>query len=84
MDIEKEIHNIVVNTFDLKNDKVSNSQSAADIKNWDSIGQIQLIVAVEEKFNLSFEIEETFEVITIESIINIVKRKMIEKNVTEP
>jgi len=79
MDIEKEIHSIIAKEFGLKVDEVSNFQSASDIKDWDSIGQIQLVIAIEEKFNLSFEIEEIFEIITIGSIINIVNRKMGNK-----
>ena len=49
--------------------------TAEDIELWDSLGQLILISNLEKEFNVIFELEEIFEIMSIRDIINILERK---------
>jgi Acyl carrier protein len=49
---------IFQNVFDDDSLKISDETTANDIEDWDSLEQINLIVAIEKKFNIKFDISE--------------------------
>ena len=49
----------------------------ADIELWDSLGQLMLINNLEKEFNVIFELDEIFEIISIADVLTILKRKEI-------
>ena len=46
-----------------------------DVEQWDSIGHMNLVTAMEEKFELSFEIDEVMEMIDLRHIVDILSNK---------
>lgn len=76
MDIKAEVYKIISNVFNISENNIQDHCSSIDIKGWDSLGQLQLIQALERHFNISFDIMEIFKIITVESIIEIVKEKV--------
>jgi len=44
-----------------------------DIEKWDSLGQINLFMAIESELNLSFDPEDVVESTSIEKIITLIK-----------
>lgn len=46
-----------------------------DIDQWDSLGNFTLLLAIEEKFNIKFTVEEMSELHSIQSIINVLEKK---------
>jgi acyl carrier protein len=52
------------------------SLTPLDVKKWDSLGQLNLITALEKKFSILFETEDVFKIISVKSIIDIVSEKV--------
>jgi len=49
-----------------------------DVKKWDSIGHMNMVAAMEEKFDLQFEVDEIMEMIDVKKILEILAAKGIE------
>jgi acyl carrier protein len=48
-----------------------------DVPNWDSIGHMNLVAALEQEFNLQFEVDEIMEMSSPQKILDILKAKGI-------
>ena len=59
---EKEIINLVAHTFSLDTNRLSLSSTQGEIEQWDSLGHLQLIMAVESEFNIKFKASEISEI----------------------
>jgi acyl carrier protein len=57
-------------------DQVSEESSPETIENWDSLRNINLILALEEEFGIYFSDEQITEVLNVESIIQIIKNQI--------
>jgi acyl carrier protein len=57
-DVQKRLNSIFCDIFDDESIKISDSTSAADIEDWDSLEHINLIAAVEEEFGMKFKMKE--------------------------
>ena len=49
-----------------------------DVKKWDSIGHMSLVAAMEEVFEVEFEVDEIMEMIDVRKILEILAIKGIE------
>ena len=71
--IKKEINEIIKTTLKIKK---KNIKLIADtIENWDSIGHLHLITALEKKFKVSFTNSEIAKMLSEDSIFNIIVKK---------
>lgn len=51
-----------------------NEESSPDtVKNWDSLKHMNLILALEEEFNITFSDEEIVEMLSVEIIVEVLK-----------
>ena len=64
--------------FDDENLKIKREFSSKDIEDWDSLAQINLIVAMEKEFNLKFNIAEISSLENIGDMIDLIERKISE------
>ena len=74
--ILKEINDIFIEIIDDKDVVLSESTTAEDIDEWDSLTHIQIIVSLEKHFKLRFESQEIQEWKNIADIINSVIEKL--------
>jgi acyl carrier protein len=58
MDVMNELLLVFRDVFDDEEMSIFPEMTAADCEDWDSLAQIQLIVAVERKFNIKFSTDE--------------------------
>ena len=65
MDVMSELLTVFRDVFDDEEMTISPEMTAADYEDWDSLAQIQLIVAVERKFNIKFT---TGEVLSLKNV----------------
>jgi acyl carrier protein len=49
--------------------------SAAEVEGWDSFNHINLILAIEERFNIEFTTEEIGELRTVDDLVGALQRK---------
>ena len=43
---------------------------------WDSLKHIQLITAIEKRFNIEIDFEESIEMVSVKNILNIITEKL--------
>ena len=65
-------------TFTIEKDNISLETSPGDFPEWDSLGHLNLLTGLEEKFNISFDMEETMSIQSIQDLKNTLESKGIK------
>ena len=73
--IEKRVKKIMSSVLEVPFETINNTSSSDNIKSWDSLKHMNLVVALEEEFNLVFTDEEITELINTKLIITILADK---------
>lgn len=68
---------VIASVFKIQEDEIRMDMTPGDIRAWDSLGQLLLINSLEKEFNAVFEIEEMFEITSVQDIYNILQRKNV-------
>lgn len=71
--ILKELDKILKKKFDIK-EKISTETILSDLKNWDSLKQLDFIMILEKKFEIKFQLTEMFKLKKIKQFILILKK----------
>ncbi len=56
---------------------ISDRTTAADIEDWDSLEQINLVVAVEKKFDIKLHIEEVSMFRNVGEMVDIIMKRIV-------
>jgi len=75
--IVNKLRSIFINVFDIKEDEIENESSPNTIKNWDSLGHLQLVLAIEDEFNISITADEAMEMITFDAVKNLLVKHLL-------
>ena len=78
-EIESQLMAIFLETLDLEGDAVRSS-TVENTVNWDSFGGLNLVLRVEEVFNVSLSMNELNQCRSFDSVLRIVKKKLNDKN----
>ena len=70
--VNERIKDTMAAVFNMPVKKISNASSRDNIKNWDSIKHLQLIMALEEEFNVTIDGEHAAEMLNYSLIQNII------------
>lgn len=71
-----ELYRCIKNVFNLSADtKLTEDMGPGDLLGWDSLGGINLINAIQEKFKIDFDLEEMARISSIGDIREIIKSK---------
>jgi acyl carrier protein len=62
------IKNVMALVFEIEPSQIPESASTSTIDNWDSLNHMNLVVALEEEFNILFSDEEIVEIISLEAV----------------
>ena len=71
------IKEIISKTFEIDKELITNGTNPENIEKWDSLGQLSLIQAIEQEFQITFEISEIFEILTVGDIYRILQKKCV-------
>ena len=63
------------NVFNIDVDLINNDTSPDNVVNWDSLQHMNLIVALEEEFDVEFNDEEIVDSMNYALLVNILKNK---------
>jgi acyl carrier protein len=74
--IASKIFTVIQQTFPNSTTKITENTTANDVDEWDSLGHIMLIQAIEEKFKIEFDLDELLEFNQVGDIIKAVKSKV--------
>ncbi len=76
MEIKDTLQEIFRNILDLDDLVLENETSANDIEGWDSLAHINLVVAIEKKYNIRFALGELQELKNIQDMISLIEKKI--------
>ena len=65
-------------TFCVEKSIVNSNTAPGDFPEWDSLGHLNLLTGLEEKFNISFDMEETMSIESVQDLKNILDAKKVE------
>ena len=74
--VTEKIVQIFDDIFDIVNIKINNNSSQNDIKDWDSIGHVRLMMALEKEFNIKIPIEDAIELLIFKDIKDYISKKI--------
>lgn len=70
MSISSKIKEIIAETLHIPLESVTDDLSIGAIPQWDSMGNIAVIAALEEKLDIEIPIEDLFDLNSVRSIVN--------------
>lgn len=76
MEVEKKVKEIVAQICETDVTKIQQSTSIGDYPQWDSVGHISILSALEDFYNINFEGKEMVDIEDVADIINAVKRNL--------
>ena len=74
--VTERIVQIFDDIFDIENIKINNNTSQDDIKDWDSIGHVRLMMALEKEFNINIPIEDAINLLIFKHIKDYISKKI--------
>jgi acyl carrier protein len=66
--VDNELKAVVAKVFLLDPGQISDDLGVGSIKKWDSLGQLRLMLAVEERFGVKFDVSEVIGLDTVSKI----------------
>tara|TARA_B110000008_G_C16763585_1_gene481633 strand:- start:89 stop:328 length:240 start_codon:yes stop_codon:yes gene_type:complete len=70
-----ELNKIFATYFNDKKLKLNENTSSKNIKTWDSLAQVSLIILIEKKFKIKFSVKEVNNLKNIGEMIKLLKKK---------
>lgn len=78
--MKDKVKKIIANVFNLEFSLIEDNASPDNIMNWDSLNHMNLIVSLEEEFNVRFTDEEIGEMLNLDLIEITIKDKLQKTN----
>lgn len=75
MNIEQRVKQVFAELFEKELDEIENTLEMDDVKEWDSLMHIQLILALEKEFSIKFTTQQILDMKSIAAIIEIIQQK---------
>jgi acyl carrier protein len=69
---------ILAGIFGLKANQISTALHKDDVGSWDSLKQMDLVLTLEEKYNISLEIPDIIKMDSVANIIDVLKNKGVQ------
>ena len=76
MDIIDRIYTRISENLKVEKSQLNDEMEVGDIKQWDSLAHINLIVSLEHEFKITFDVEDTLEMESINDIIEIISDRL--------
>ncbi len=71
----EQVCDVIADVFGVPREDVGPATVREDILEWDSLGQLNLVLALEEAFDVSFGVDELAELTSVKSIVDRVQEK---------
>lgn len=65
----QKIRNIIATVLNISEDEVTETLAAGDIEQWDSMGNMAIIAAIEEQLGIEFPIDDLFELNSVQALV---------------
>lgn len=74
--IISEVINILSDLFNISPEELGPESSQDSVDGWDSLQQVNIVLDVEQRFNITLTPPEIEEMLTVQDIVGIVNKKM--------
>ena len=78
MNIKDRVYKVISGTLKIDQSEINDDLEVGGIKEWDSFGQVNLIVALEKEFKITFDVDETLEMDNVYDIVDILEQRFKE------
>ena len=75
LEMEDKLRKLLAVLLEVNEEKIDNNTSAETIEGWDSLKQMNIVVAVEEEFDMMFDEEESILSDSYQSLLELIQRK---------
>ena len=76
--IKKTVYELIANVLEVDLSIIHNELAVGDIQEWDSLGHMKIIAALETEIGVELDIEQTLEIEDVEDIVDaVVESKVI-------
>lgn len=76
MEIEKKVKEIVAQVCEIDASEIKGNTSIGDYPQWDSVGHLSILSALEDLFNINFEGKEIVDIEDVDDIINAIRSNL--------
>ena len=74
--VRNKIETLFKNTFNIKDEDISKA-SQNNLKNWDSVNHMNLILAIEKEFDITLDNNDVVKLSDFKSCFQLIKNKLI-------
>lgn len=74
--MENRIKELMAVVFDIEINEITDNSSPLTISNWDSLRHMNLIVALEEEYNIEFDDTEAMDLKNYRKMIEMIEKKL--------
>jgi acyl carrier protein len=78
--MREQVKQILAAALGLKPSRIGDDASVSTIEEWDSVRQIKLIMAVEDKFGVIFDDDEISELNSLNAFVQSIERKQAARS----
>ena len=78
LELAEKVKIVAADTFDMPYDEITFDTGPSNIASWDSFGQMNLVLNIENEFDVTLEFEEIFKIVSIQTLIEVVEEKLNE------
>lgn len=72
-----QVRQIAADTFELPVEQITLESSPETLEGWDSLRHVNLMLALEQTFNMEILPEEMEEILSIEAIVTLLQEKLL-------
>jgi len=72
-DVEGEVKAIVAETLRIAPESVTSGLAVGDVDEWDSMGNMAIIAALEERMGVEFPLDDLFDLTSVEAFVEKIK-----------
>ncbi len=78
-DVDQKLKCIVLETLKIKEADYHEDLTAGDLPAWDSLGHVNLLMAVEREFDVAFEVTDAIDIESVSDLQEMVKKYLALK-----
>ncbi|MDA9886154.1 acyl carrier protein [Flavobacteriaceae bacterium] len=75
---QDKLKQILASVFNITVEEITNDSSPDTIENWDSLNHLNLVLALEEEFEINFTEEQTVEILNYELLVITLREQGID------
>ncbi|MCB1773564.1 MAG: acyl carrier protein [Gammaproteobacteria bacterium] len=73
MSMIDDVRRVIADTLNLSEDKIDENSSSETIDAWDSLAQVNLMMAIEQTFDLELEVEDFMKLNSVSAIAGFIE-----------